>query len=59
MVNVLRFVLLCLIAMLLLGAVIAVFAQETGTWEKIALAPIAVALVYAASFVRRLGASPA
>ena len=56
--NALRFVLLCLIALLLVSIVVAVFAAETGAAEKIVLAAFAGALIYAASLVRRLGATP-
>jgi hypothetical protein len=56
--NVLRFVLLSFIALMLLMVVIGVFSGETGPAEKIVLAALAAALVYAASFVRRLGARP-
>ena len=54
----LRFVLLCLIALMLVSVVIGVFAAETGAAEKIVLVAFAVALIYASSFVRRLGAGP-
>ena len=58
MVNVLRFALQCLIVLLLVISVVGVFASETGAPEKVALAAFMAALIYAASFVRRLGASP-
>jgi hypothetical protein len=55
--NVLRSLLLSFIALLLVMVVIGAFTGETGSAEKIALAALAAALIYAASFVRRLGAS--
>ena len=58
MLSLLRFVLQCLIALLLLSSVIGFFA-ETGPAEKVVLVALAAGLVYAASRVRRIGASPA
>jgi hypothetical protein len=56
--NVLRFALLCLIALLLVSVVVGVFTPRTGAVEKVLLAVLGIALVYASSFVRRLGATP-
>jgi hypothetical protein len=56
--NVLRFALLCLIALLLVSVVVGVFTPRTGAVEKVLLAVLGIALVYASSFVRRLGARP-
>ncbi len=56
--SLLRFALQCLIALLLLTTVIGFF-SETGPAEKLVLTGLAVALVFAAPRVRRLGASPA
>ena len=58
MLTALRFALLCLIALLLVSVVIGVFTAETGTAEKIALTAFAALLVYASSYVRRLGDRP-
>jgi hypothetical protein len=58
MLNALRFVLLCLIALLLVNIVVGVFARETGGAEKVFLAALGVALLYASAFVRRLRAGP-
>jgi hypothetical protein len=54
--SVLRLVLQCLIALLLLLSVIGIFASDahTGTAEKIVIGMFAAALIYAASRVRRL-----
>jgi hypothetical protein len=56
--NALRFALLCVIALLLLSVVIGVLTAEIGAAEKVALAGLGALLIYAASVVRRLGASP-
>ena len=55
MLNLLRFVLQCLIALLLLSSVIGVFAAGPGTAEKITLGVFGAALIYAATRLRRLG----
>jgi hypothetical protein len=58
--NLVRFVLQCLIALLLVVCVISVFASDasTGTAEKIVIGVFAVGLIYAAAHVRRIGAGP-
>jgi predicted Kef-type K+ transport protein len=53
--RVIRFAALCLIALLLLSAMIGIGAAETGLAEKLVLAGLAVALVLGAARVRRLG----
>ena len=60
MLNLVRFVLQCVIALLLVVSVVNIFASQsnTGTAEKIVIGVFAVALIYAAVHVRRLGAGP-
>jgi hypothetical protein len=58
MVNLLRFALLCVITLLLIGVAIGLGTSDTGAAEKFALVPIAGLLVYAAALVRRIGAGP-
>lgn len=60
MLNLVRFVLQCAIALLLVVSVVNIFASQsnTGTAEKIVIGMIAVALIYAAAHVRRIGVRP-
>lgn len=58
MLNVLRFVLQCLIVLFLMITVVGVFAAETGAAEKVVLVALGALLIYAATFVRQLGVSP-
>jgi acyl-coenzyme A synthetase/AMP-(fatty) acid ligase len=56
--NALRFILQCVLVVLLVTAVIAIFTSGTGGAEKIVLVAFIAVLVYAATQVRRLGATP-
>ena len=58
MIRLLRIAIQCLLVLLLVSIAVAIGASETGTAEKIVLGAIAGMLVFAASWVRRLGASP-
>lgn len=61
MLNLVRFVLQCVIALLLVVSVVNIFASQsnTGTAEKIVIGVFAVALIYVPLRLRRSGASPA
>jgi hypothetical protein len=55
MIAVVRVVLLLLLAALLIGAVVGLFAGSTGTLEKLIFAAIGVLVLIGASRVHRLG----
>ena len=55
MIAAIRFALLLMLFFLLLGAVVAIAAPETGTAEKIVLGLMGAVLVWLAARVRRLG----
>ena len=59
MMRLLRLALQVVLFCLLLSLVVAVAAAETGLIEKIALTTAGVVLLWLASRVRRIGASPA
>jgi hypothetical protein len=58
MIAVVRVVLLLLLAALLIGAVVGVFAGSTGILEKLVFAAIGVLVLIGASRVHRLGSRP-
>jgi hypothetical protein len=55
--TVIRVLLLVLLAVLFVGAVVAIFSAGTGALEKIVLAAVAVLLALAVPRVQRLGSS--
>jgi hypothetical protein len=55
--TVIRVLLLVLLAVLFVGAVVAIFSADTGALEKIVLAAVAVLLALAVPRVQRLGSS--
>jgi peptidoglycan/LPS O-acetylase OafA/YrhL len=55
-VRLLRFLLLFAIAVALVEVVVAVVSGTTGVWEKAVVVLLGLALLFAASRVRRLGA---
>ena len=55
LVNVVRFALLCLVALLLVSVVVGIAADETGAVEKVVLAVGALLLVLVSGRVRRPG----
>jgi hypothetical protein len=57
MMTVIRVPLLVLLAVLFVGAVVAIFSADTGALEKIVLAAVAVLLALAVPRVQRLGSS--
>jgi hypothetical protein len=58
MIRLLRIAIQCLLVLLLVSVAVAIGASETGAAEKIVLVAIAGALVYVATWVRRLGVRP-
>jgi len=58
MAGLLRIALQVVLFFLMLSLVVAVAAEETGTFEKLALIPAAAVLVWLASRVRRIGSPP-
>lgn len=58
MTRLVRIAIQCVLVLLLMSIVVAIAASETGIAEKIVLVAIAGLLVYAATWVRRLGVSP-
>ena len=58
MTGLLRIALQVVLFFLMLSLVVAVAAEETGTFEKLALIPVAAVLVWLASRVRRIGSPP-
>jgi hypothetical protein len=59
LVSTIRVLLLVLLAVLFVGAVVAVFSAHTGALEKVVLAAVAVLLALAVPRVQRLGHSSA
>ena len=59
MMRLLRVALQVVLFFLLLSLVVAVAAPQTGLAEKVALVTVGLVLVWLASHVRRIGASPA
>ena len=58
MTRLVRIVIQCVLVLLLVSTAVGIGASETGAAEKIVLVVIAGLLIYAATWVRRLGIRP-